>query len=104
MQSPVPRAAPLLALASTRAPTLAPTLAHAETAEGDRTIIVTAPADTDAAELRAAKTPGGADIVPHEDYADKSIVSLRDTLAFSPGVYLQPRFGQEVRKIGRAHV
>src|SRR3546814_3901249 len=39
----------------------------------------------------------GADIVGYEDYADKSIVSLRDTLAFSPGVYLQPRFGQEVR-------
>src|SRR3546814_9670178 len=77
MQSPVTRAAPLLALAITLAPTLAPTLAHAETAEGDRTFIVTAPADTDAAELRAAKTPGGADIVPPEDYADKSIVSLR---------------------------
>src|SRR3546814_7816788 len=58
---------------------------------------LTAPAATSAAEARAAKTPGGADIVGYEDYADKSIVSLRDTLAFSPGVYLQPRFGQEVR-------
>lgn len=93
MQSPVTRAAPLLALAIT----FVPTLAHAETAEADQTIIVTARADTDAAEERAAKTPGGADVVSHEDYADKSIVSLRDTLAFSPGVYLQPRFGQEVR-------
>src|SRR3546814_7680037 len=72
-------------------------LAHAETAESDQTIIVTATTGTDAAEVRAAKTPGGADIVGYEDYADKSIVSLRDTLAFSPGVYLQPRFGQEVR-------
>ena len=33
----------------------------------------------------------------HEDYADKSLVSLRDALGFSPGIYLQPRFGQEVR-------
>lgn len=93
MQSPVTRAAPLLALAIT----FVPMIAHAETAEADQTIIVTARADTDAAEERAAKTPGGADVVSHEDYADKSIVSLRDTLAFSPGVYLQPRFGQEVR-------
>src|SRR3546814_4768620 len=85
------RAMPLLALCL-------PAAAHAaEAAEGDATIIVTAPAATSAAEARAAKTPGGADIVGYEDYADKSIVSLRDTLAFSPGVYPQPRFGQEVR-------
>ncbi|PAL21388.1 TonB-dependent receptor [Sphingopyxis sp. GW247-27LB] len=93
MQSPVTCVAPLLALAIT----FVPMLAHAETAESDQTIIVTATTGTDAAEVRAAKTPGGADIVGYEDYADKSIVSLRDTLAFSPGVYLQPRFGQEVR-------
>ncbi|PQM28056.1 ligand-gated channel protein [Sphingopyxis lindanitolerans] len=85
------RAAPLLALAFC----LAASPAHAD--EADSTIIVTAPAATDAAEDRAARTPGGADVVSHRDYADKSIVSLRDTLAFSPGVYLQPRYGQEVR-------
>ncbi len=85
------RAAPLLALAIC----LAASPAHAD--EADSTIIVTAPAATDAAEDRAARTPGGADVVSYRDYADKSVVSLRDTLAFSPGVYLQPRFGQEVR-------
>lgn len=85
------RAAPLLALAFS----FAPASSHAE--EADPTIIVTAPEITDAAEARVARTPGGADIVSHRDYADKSIVSLRDTLAFSPGVYLQPRYGQEVR-------
>jgi len=84
------RAAPLLALA------LVPLSAHAEEAT-DTTIIVTAPLLTDAAEDRVARTPGGADVVSHRDYADKSIISLRDTLAFSPGVYLQPRYGQEVR-------
>lgn len=61
------------------------------------TIIVTAPTETNEAESKVAKTAGGADVVSHADYADKSIVSLRDTLAFSPGVYLQPRYGQEVR-------
>ena len=93
MQSPVTRAAPWLALAMAALPAVA----SAATAEADQTIIVTARTDTDAAEDRAAKTPGGTDVVRHEDYADKSIVSLRDTLAYSPGVYLQPRFGQEVR-------
>ncbi|WP_034742541.1 TonB-dependent receptor family protein [Hyphomonas chukchiensis] len=61
------------------------------------TIIVTDNASTLEAEALVAKTPGGADVVPHEDYADRFLVSLRDTLAFSPGVYTQPRFGQEVR-------
>lgn len=85
------RAAPLLALATC----LAVSPAHAD--EADSTIIVTAPTATDAAEERASRTPGGTDVVSYEDYADKSVVSLRDTLAFSPGVYLQPRYGQEVR-------
>jgi iron complex outermembrane receptor protein len=71
--------------------------AHAEEAAADATIIVTAPQSTDDAEARVRAVPGGADVVSHRDYADKSIVSLRDTLAFSPGVYLQPRYGQEVR-------
>lgn len=83
-------AAPLLACALP---------AHAETAaqaEG-RTIIVTGTRAADEAEARAAATPGGTDVVTHDEYADKSLVSLRDALAFSPGVYLQPRYGQEVR-------
>jgi iron complex outermembrane receptor protein len=72
--------------------------AFAEEAEGDQTtIIVTGARAADSAEAIARKTAGGTDIVGHEDYADRSLVSLRDALAFSPGVYLQPRYGQEVR-------
>lgn len=63
----------------------------------DPTIIVTATTQRDEAEAQANRTAGGTDVVSHADYADKSIVSLRDTLAFSPGVYAQPRYGQEVR-------
>jgi iron complex outermembrane recepter protein len=63
----------------------------------DATIIVTGRAAADQAEVIAQKTAGGTDIVSHQDYADKTVVSLRDTLAFSPGVYTQPRFGQEIR-------
>lgn len=85
------RAAPLLALAAA----IAAMPAQAE--DADSTIIVTAPELTNEAEARVARTAGGADVVSHQDYADKSIMSLRDTLAFSPGVYLQPRYGQEVR-------
>lgn len=49
------------------------------------------------AAAEVARTPGGADFVPAEAFGDKVAVSLRDALAFSPGVYTQPRFGQEVR-------
>lgn len=41
--------------------------------------------------------PGGADLVAAGDYENVQAVSLRDALAFSPGIYAQPRFGQEVR-------
>lgn len=95
MTRSVTRAAPLpaLALALSFSPVSFSPAAHAEEA----TIIVTAPTLADAAQQRAAQTPGGTDVVTHQDYADRTIVSLRDTLAFSPGVYLQPRYGQEVR-------
>ncbi len=69
-----------------------------EAAGGDgSTLIVTAPDLANAAETLAAATPGGTDIIGYEDFADRLPVSLRDVFAFSPGVYLQPRYGQEVR-------
>ncbi|WP_397594963.1 TonB-dependent receptor family protein [Sphingorhabdus sp.] len=61
------------------------------------TIIVTGQAASTAAAEEILQRPGGVDIVNHEDYADRFPVSLRDVLSFSPGVYLQPRYGQEVR-------
>lgn len=63
----------------------------------EETIIVTSTALRTEAEQQVARTPGGADLVTHEEYADRFLVSMRDTLAFSPGVYTQPRYGQEVR-------
>jgi iron complex outermembrane receptor protein len=75
---------------------LSPLAAHAD--EGaDKSIIVTARQMTQDAATRIARTPGGVDVVSAEDFHDRLAVSLRDTLAFSPGVYAQPRFGQEVR-------
>ncbi len=75
---------------------LVSTPAFAEEA-ADPTIIVTGHSAAQAAEESVRRTPGGADVVSYQDYADRTVVSLRDTLAFSPGVYTQPRFGQEVR-------
>jgi iron complex outermembrane receptor protein len=74
---------------------LTSTSAMAQIAERQSTIIVTA--QIDAARKQVQQTPGGVDLVDNGQFGDKLAVSLRDTLAFSPGVYTQPRFGQEVR-------
>jgi iron complex outermembrane receptor protein len=47
--------------------------------------------------VEVEERPGGANIVKASEYQDKLAVSLKDALEFSPGVYAQPRFGQEVR-------
>ena len=67
----------------------APVAAHAQT---NPVIVVTGEMATD-----TASRPGAADSVPATDYDDRLAVSLRDALASTPGVYAQPRFGQEVR-------
>lgn len=70
---------------------------QAQTPESaDRVIVITAERIAEA-EADADRRPGGADIVTAADYENEVAVSLRDALAFSPGVYAQPRFGQEIR-------
>ena len=71
--------------------------ALAETGADPADIVVTAERAVEAAQARIERTPGGVDLVPAADFADRLAVSFRDALAFSPGVYTQPRFGQEVR-------
>ena len=78
------------------AATFAAMPARAEEADRE-TIIVTAQSAIADAREAVARTAGGADVVAAADFEDKLTVSLRDALAFSPGVYTQPRFGQEVR-------
>lgn len=73
------------------------TPAFADSADSGPTIIVIGHRAATEAESQARNTAGGTDVVTYDDYADKSLVSLRDTLGFSPGVYTQPRYGQEVR-------
>lgn len=94
-----------IALAASLLCVVLPAHAHAAEAEaaaddafGDGSvIIVTAETQTSDAEAEAAATAGGTDVVSYRDYADRLPVSLRDVLAFSPGIYLQPRYGQELR-------
>jgi iron complex outermembrane receptor protein len=84
----------LLLLPATAAAVLADE--RAADAMSDQTIIVTGtklPAGT----VEVEERPGGANIVKSTEYQDKLAVSLKDALEFSPGVYAQPRFGQEVR-------
>jgi iron complex outermembrane receptor protein len=75
---------------------LAATSADKLSAAEEAPIIVTGtrlPAGAEEVEQR----PGGADLVKAAEYQDRQAVSLRDALLFSPGVYAQPRFGQEIR-------
>ncbi len=77
-----------------------PASAEADAGESEANrpdIVVTAERVTEAAAAAVRKRPGGVDVVDAEAFEDKVAVSLRDALAFSPGVYAQPRFGQEVR-------
>ena len=49
------------------------------------------------AERAIARVPGGADVVDADEFSSRFAVDFRDTLAFSPGVYAQSRYGEEVR-------
>lgn len=73
------------------------TPALADEAGDSSRIIVTATPTTVEALAKVLRTPGGAEVVPEDKFQNRLAVSLRDALAFSPGVYTQPRFGQEVR-------
>lgn len=89
----VPAGAPLALLALFPA---APAAAENDQPDRSTILVLGQPA---AAPARGAPltVSGGANVVGAEEFADKVAVSLRDALAFSPGVYTQPRFGQEVR-------
>jgi iron complex outermembrane receptor protein len=54
------------------------------------------PSQQQAAE-EMAQIPGGVDLVPFEDFANRYAVSFADTLRLSPGVIADPRFAEEVR-------
>lgn len=71
--------------------TLNPVVVMAESA-GTKTV----PSNTEAAEI-INRTPGGVAVVGSEQFEDKYTLNFEDTLALTPGVYAQKRFGEEVR-------
>ncbi len=50
-----------------------------------------------AARAFAEARPGNVDLVPIEEFGDRYAVSLRDALAMTPGVVMQPSFGEDGR-------
>jgi len=45
------------------------------------------------------RVPGGVDIIDAESYKKGRAANLKDVLDYSPGVYVQPRFGAEESRI-----
>jgi iron complex outermembrane receptor protein len=61
-------------------------------------LTTTAPGEA-AARAEAARVPGGAAIVGHDEYADGRASNLAEVFAFTPGVFAQPRFGAEEARL-----
>lgn len=45
------------------------------------------------------RVPGGVDIIDAESYQKGRAANLKDVLDYSPGVYVQPRFGGEESRV-----
>ncbi|WP_300295538.1 TonB-dependent receptor [Ferrovibrio sp.] len=75
--------------------------ANSQTVTSPITVTGKAEADSitvpDAAEARRRieKTPGGVDIVPAEEIRDGRATTVKDVLDYVPGVFAQPKYGQE---------
>lgn len=82
---------------------MAPTAFAEGGPEPSGTIVVTAPQlnttvpTVEEARAMIERIPGGVDVVGADEFASRYAVTLRDTLGFSPGVFAQPRYGEEVR-------
>lgn len=59
---------------------------------------LTAPS-IDEARRRIQLTPGGVDVIDSADYRTGRASTLQDMLGYSPGVYIQPRFGSEESRL-----
>ncbi|HXG27342.1 MAG TPA: TonB-dependent receptor [Nevskiales bacterium] len=66
------------------------------TAEGEPSLTVATPAE---ARRQIEKTAGGVDLVEDREYRDGRVSTLQDALGYSPGVFVQPRFGAEEARL-----
>ena len=56
-------------------------------------VVIGSPRDRDEREERMAEVPGGVALIPVEEIQATRQANLKDVLQFTPGVYVQPRFG-----------
>lgn len=56
-------------------------------------------ASADEAEESLNKVPGGTDLIRAEEYKKGRASTLQDALGYSPGVFVQPRFGSEEARL-----
>ena len=59
---------------------------------------LTAP-DKTAAKAEADRVPGGASVIDAESYKTGRSANFQDMLGYAPGVFIQPRFGQEEARL-----
>jgi iron complex outermembrane recepter protein len=55
--------------------------------------------DIEIARERIEQTPGGVDVIDAQEYKTGRTSNITDALKFSPGVYVQPRFGSEEARL-----
>jgi iron complex outermembrane receptor protein len=79
--------------------------AAAQTVHTLPTTVITAPRGSitvpsaGAAREAIEKIPGGAELVPAERFRDGKATTLKDVLDYTPGVFIQPKYGQEDAKL-----
>lgn len=62
---------------------------------GQKKIQVTTSPDIETAKARMNTIAGGANVVDGESYRQGRVSNLQDALGYSPGVFIQPRFGSD---------
>ncbi len=68
--------------------------ANASATEGNGSLTVPS---VEAAKAEIEKTPGGVDLVAAEEYRSTRAVTTKDVLDYVPGVFAQPKFGEDAR-------
>jgi iron complex outermembrane receptor protein len=66
---------------------------------GKKTIQATTSPDINTAKERLNKIAGGANVVDGESYRQGRVSNLQDALGYSPGVFVQPRFGSDEARL-----
>ncbi len=71
----------------------------AVTVTSDKHIQTTTSPDISVAKERMNKIAGGANVVDGESYRQGRVSNLQDALRYSPGVFIQPRFGSDEARL-----